>query len=190
MLVEGTLRSLAKLMEFLDRASRYDGRPRERAVALQEADELYYRLYPGHYLALQLIRAASHLNRRITDRRTVPVQRCESRFVSLLLTILGEALRTGDLVLSGARTAEEVAFSLWALALGTRTLMNARLASRTLDVEGGIVLAREATELLMDALHWRPLSNEWDYEQTRRRIRQTLFAEEWQQARSQWPQPA
>ena len=63
MLAEVTLKSLCKQIELFERAAAYDDRPRIRLVALGEAEELYYRLYPHHYRALQTIRIASQLAR-------------------------------------------------------------------------------------------------------------------------------
>ena len=56
MLAESTIRSLNKHAEFCQRAVTLRGRPRELMVALGEADELFFRLYPQHYRALQLVR--------------------------------------------------------------------------------------------------------------------------------------
>jgi len=181
MLADVTLRSLCKQIELFERAATYDGRPRERVVALGEAEELYFRLFPHHYRALQTIRLASQLGRMAADTSD-PISRCESRLLSLLVRTILDAVHNGDLKLRQDQSSGELAFTIWVLAFGARALMDTKVATRQLGVENGFRVARHATEMLLDALGWQPLSTEWDYDRTRHRVRQVLFAEEWKQA--------
>ncbi len=182
MLAEGTLKSLSKQLELFERAAGFNGRPREKVVALGEAEELYFRLYPHHYRALQTIRIASQLG-RIADTRKDPIHKCESRLISLLMNIILEALNNGDLRLRGEQRPTELVFTIWSLAFGARALMDTGVATRQLGIADGFRVVRDATELLLDALGWEPLSPEWDYEKIRQRIRDELFATEWEQVR-------
>jgi hypothetical protein len=179
MLADSTLESLRKQVELFERAAAYDGRPRERVTALVEAEELYFRLYPHHYRALQTIRIASQLG-RVASGREEAVCRCESRLTSLLVNIIIDALARGDLQLRVHQGPSELSFMLWSLAFGTRALMDTGVATRQLGIRDGFRVAREASDLLFDALHWVPLSHEWDYAAVRRRIRRNLFAREWE----------
>ena len=76
-----TPESLEKRVELFERAAAFDGRARERIVAIDEAEQIYYRLYPDHYRILQTVRVASQLGTPSRYRRD-PVQQCESRLVS------------------------------------------------------------------------------------------------------------
>ncbi len=181
MLVDATLRTLSKLVEFYDRAATFRGLPRERMVALGEADELFVRLYPQDYRALQVIRVTcqlAHAGRPCRDA-THPA---ESRVVQLLTQVTHDAIRAGDLVLPAPRRPDEVAFTVWALAFGTRALMQTAVASRQLGITDSFRLLRSGTELLFDALGWQPLSTAWDYEHTRQRVHEELFPQETRQA--------
>jgi hypothetical protein len=179
MLADATLKSLCKQVELFERAARCEGRPRERVVALGEAEELYFRLYPHHYRALQTIRIASQLG-RITAGRGDPLYRCESRLISLLMNIILEAIENGDLQLRDHQGPSELAFTLWSLAFGTRALMDTGVATRQLGIEDGFRVARDASDLLLDALGWKPLSREKSYAAVRERIRESLFAGEYE----------
>jgi hypothetical protein len=178
MMSRGSLKSLAKQTELFERAARYHGRPRERMVALAEAELLYSHLHPEHYRALQTIRVASQLGRLAASRNT-RIQQCESRLITLLMEIVLDALNLGDLQLKDRQRPSELIFTLWSLSFGARALMNSEVATRRSDVDNRLGVARDATELLLDALGWMPLSREWDYERTRERIREDLFADEW-----------
>lgn len=178
MLADSTIRALNKYTEFCEEAARFAGRPRERMVALGEADELFFRLFPHHYRALQVVRVTSQLGKAIYRRREV-LQRCESRTVGMLTGVVNEAIAAGDLELNSPQRPDDVAFSVWALVFGTRALMNSAIATHQLGIEEGYAVAHETATLLFDALNWRPLSEEWDYHQTRKRIREELFADTW-----------
>jgi hypothetical protein len=177
MLADATLQSLCKQIDLFERAARYNGRPRERIVALGEAEELYYRLYPHHYRALQTIRVASQLANPVAKRQD-PFQKCESRLISLLVNTILDGVQCRDLCLRNAQRPEELAFTLWVLAFGTRALMDSRVATSQLGIEDGFRVVRHNTGLLMDALGWQPLSTEWDYNMTIESVRKELFAEE------------
>jgi hypothetical protein len=178
MLAEETLRALSAQTELLTRAARWPGPPRERLVALGEAEELAFRLYPYHYRALQLTRVASQFS-KLAAPRGDRLHPCESKLMALIMEVLGAAVRSGDLQLTGTLRPAELAFVLWALAFGTRALMDTRVAVAQLGVSDGAHTARVAVDLLLDSLAWQPLSTYWDYDATRRRIRSELFAAEW-----------
>lgn len=178
-LSEGILDSLCQQIELFERASRYDGRSRERITALGEAEELYFRLYPHHYRALQTIRIASQLGRMASSSED-HVYRCESRLISFLMRIILDGLKSGDLALKNHQRPSELAFTLWSLAFGARALMDTGVATHQLGIDDGFRVVRDATELLLDALNWAPLSTEWDYSETRSRVKSLLFSSEWQ----------
>jgi hypothetical protein len=178
MLAEVTLKSLCKQIELFERAAAYDDRPRIRLVALGEAEELYYRLYPHHYRALQTIRIASQLARP-SRRRDEPLRQCESTLISLLVKIILDGVKTEDLQLRSPQRPEELAFTIWILAFGTRALMDTTVARSQLGIDDGFRVTRESTDLLLDALGWQPVSSEWDFNVTRERIRRDLFSQEW-----------
>ncbi len=180
MLVDATLKSFCRQAELFERAAAYNGRPRERLVALGEAEEVYYRLYPHHYRALQTVRIASQLGYS-PRQRDEPLRQCESRLVSRLTRVILDAVHIRDLWLRAPQMSDELAFTIWILAFGTRALMDTRVAKEQLGVSDGVRVARESLDLLLDGLGWQPLSTEWDYEATRDDIRRSLFAAEWTQ---------
>jgi hypothetical protein len=181
MLADNTLRAINTYADLCERAAAYPGRPRERMVALGEADELFFRLFSHHYRALQVVRVASQLGRSV-HRRREPLQRCESRTAGLLSQVIADAVACGDLEMLPNQRSDDLAFSVWALVFGTRALMATTVATRQLGIEDGYPVALDAAGLLFDALGWRPLSDEWDYMHTRNRIRTEIFDKEWSQA--------
>lgn len=166
---------ISRQIEFFEQAFGYPGRPRERIVALWEAEELFCRLYPHQYRAMLSLRLAAHVG-GLVPQRTEPVLRCESTLMSLLLKLTLEALRTGDLKLGNHQRASEPAFTLWSLAFGARSLMSTGLALRKPGTDNELRVARDTADLLLDALGWAPFSSQWDYRKTRRQAREALLA--------------
>ena len=173
MWAESTLKSLQRRLDLIERAAAYRGRPRERMVAIGEADELYIRLYPHHYRAIQTLRVASHLGRTVPGREDA-FEKSEKRLIVLLSDVISDGLREGDRWLGNTRTAGELALTIWSLAVGTRSLMDSRIGMWWLGLEDSLRLAQTTSDILMDAIGWRPLSDEWDYTATRQRIAELL----------------
>jgi hypothetical protein len=178
MLAEATLRALDQHVILYERAVHFDARPRERMLALGEADELFYRLHPQHYRALQTIRVAAQLSEVAGPHREV-ARRCESRMMTLVTGVIRDAIEVGDLPWRQPPNPAELAFSVWALAFGTRALMDTSVARTQLGIQDGHDTAVWIGQLLFDALGWAPLTTEWDYAATRERIRIELFPDEW-----------
>ena len=181
MWAESTLKSLQRRLDLIERAAAYRGRPRERMVAIGEADELYIRLYPHHYRAIQTLRVASHLGRTVPGREDA-FEKSEKRLIVLLSDVISDGLREGDLWLGKTRTAGELALTIWSLAVGTRSLMDSRIGMWWLGLEDSLRLAQTTSDILMDAIGWRPLSDEWDYAATRQRIAELLSPPDLKQA--------
>lgn len=181
MLAKHTEKALDHRARLYAQAAAFPGRPRERLVAVGEADELFFRLYPHHYRALQVVRVAAPLT-CATGPSTGPLQRCEKRVVGLVREIILAGLDTGDLVLHEPKQPDNVAFSVWALVFGARALMNTPTVTRELGINDGFAVARETIDLLCDGLTWRPLSVEHNYQTTRSRVWKEVFAADWPQA--------
>ncbi len=177
-----TLRSLRRRVEMIERAAGFPGRTRERMIAMVEADDVYFRLHPHHYRALQTVKIASLLGRSVPNREDA-VEKCEKRLIILLSDVIGEGLKVGDLWLGRARSPGELAFTVWALAFGTRSLMDTKAAIWRVSAEEGIRLARETTDVLLDAIGWEPFSHQWDYAVTRERIAEEMLDFEMQEAK-------
>ena len=181
MLANATIRSLERHSELYERAAKFTGRPRERIVALSEADELFFRLNTQHYRGLQLVRVATQLTQSVRPREELR-RTCESNVVRLLSEIVHDAVAVGDLSLPASHRPDELAFTIWALAFGVRALMDTAVAMSQLRIERGSDTLHRSADLLFDSVLWRPLSHQWDYEHTRQRVRTECFADEWRYA--------
>ena len=183
MLEKETLEALARQIELFERAAAYPGHPREKIVALGEAEEVYFRLHPRHYLTQQTIRMASQIG-QIVRTGEDPLGLCDRRLISLLMQITLAAIRETGPQLKSHRRPTELVFTLWSLASGARALMGTGVINRQFGAESAFNVSRDASEMLLDALGWAPLSHEWNYSETRERVRRELFEKEWSEVRN------
>jgi hypothetical protein len=151
-------------------------------VALGEADELFFRLYPDYLRAQQIIRIGSLLA-KTSDERLATIQAQRSRMLGIATGVIRDGVAQGDLVLPMQMTAEEMAFGLFSLVLGGRTLTGSRSELSVLGMADPFRTIRQTTFLLLDGFGWRPLTTEWDYEHTLQRVRQEVFPKEVERAR-------
>ena len=174
MLIDETLDKIHKRVTWLERAAALAGRPRERLVALATAEERFRRLHAQHDLALQAVLIAAQLGQTRPEPED-PLRRAERRLTDLLTDVIRDAVRSGDLPMRAGLSSEELAFTIWALTFGTRTLMHTRVATHELAIADGHRVGREALSLLLDSLGWRPLTSECDYDAVRQRVGELLF---------------
>ena len=164
--------------ELFDRASAFPGRPRERMYAIGVADELFARLHPQYYHSEMVIRLAA-LQSRVDAERCKHLCGHDSTCMSRVREIVDAAVIAGDLTLQSPRTAEKVSFAVFAVALGTHLgIHNYGAMFDPAELGPPSSLMRDSVEILLDGFGWHPLSTEWDYSQTYRRLVQGVFADE------------
>ena len=163
------IESLELRVELYRRVQAFDARPRERAVAFGEVTSL---LYPQHTLA-EVFGSTRAVREGATPERTERVSSLEKEQGDIVFTVAREAVDGGDWVLAPDLTLEEALFGLSAM---TRGLFE-RLASPLPPdhIRDPRRLQRSMGWRLLDSLQWRPLSSEWDYAATMRRIHTELF---------------
>ena len=176
------VQSLRERVERFQKAAHFEGRPRERMLAISVAEELFVRLRPYHFQAEQVIKLAS-LHERASPERLAELRREEGNCFRMVVSVLLQAIECGDIVLAQHTHPADIVFSLWALNFGCFTILH---TERGLLAEHGITTpyttVRKNCHILLDGYQWKPLSTEWDYEASYRRILSEVFPEECLQA--------
>jgi AcrR family transcriptional regulator len=161
-----------------ERASRFQGRPRERIEAMGIADELFARLYPHSFRSELIIKMADLEDRASTDRRDA-LQAQECQCMSFPLGVMEEAIALGDL--SATVPVPQVMVAIMTMAIGNHTIVsNYRSLLAEIQVSDAFSTLRDNIRVLLDGFGWKPLSTEWDYAETARRIAKEVFADEFQ----------
>ncbi|MDR3618161.1 MAG: helix-turn-helix domain containing protein [Paludisphaera borealis] len=172
------IQSLTYRSDLFDRASEYPGRPRERMFAIGVADELFARLHPQYYKAEMVIRMAA-LQTRADAERCKHLCGQDQTCMNRVRDIVASAVAAGDLALERPRTAEQVSFAVYSIALGTHLGMhNYGSMFDAAELGPPESLTRDGVQILLDGFGWRPLTTEWDYCKTYHRLIKDVFADE------------
>lgn len=167
----------AKVREDLfERASAFQGRPRERMAAIGEAYDLFVRKYPSYLRTEQILHASSMREKCALDR-TESVEGGENRCGSIIMGIVRDAVSQVDLRLPADSQPGELMLGLWSLSFGSHFLASSGHPQRQLGITDLRGVLRRNCHALMDGWGWKPLSSEWDYDATYRRIAKEVFPE-------------
>lgn len=163
----------------LDRAAAFAGRPRERIVALMDAEEAACRVGHCRSLPRRVVGDPSQ-DGQTTVGSDGGMHGCEKGVVSLLIDVILDAVRAGDLRFPEDHGPTEKALAACVLAMGIGMLMETAAAVDGLATDG-FQAVRDAVDEFLDAQGWRPLSTEWDYDKTRDRVRAEILNGQWRQ---------
>ncbi len=154
------------------RVQAWNARARERAVAFGEVTSM---LYPGH--VLPEVYAVNAVREACTPDRTKRFAEIEREQSEIVLAVAREAVECGDWDLPEDLTLEEAMFGVGTMTRGLFDRIDNPLPSGD-NVRDPRRVQRSMGSRLLDSLGWRPLSTEWDYGATMRRIYAELFPRE------------
>jgi AcrR family transcriptional regulator len=176
------VQSLQWRVEYFGRAASFQGRPREKMLAIGVAEELFVRIHPHHFHSERIIKMAS-LNERASTARLEDLKVEQNHCFGRVRGIVLSAIECGDLVVPPKLTASDIVMALWSLNMGAYSLM---YTDREMLIENGVTAplngVRVHCHALLDGYGWKPLAAVWDYEQSYRRILSEVFPEECLQA--------
>ena len=135
------------------------------------------RLFPQHWHAEQIIRAAS-IQSKATRDRLKKLESTEAECFNAVGEIITDAIGAGDLVPEGHEVPPTIAYGLWSLSFGSHFIAasNPNLGSLAMEDESSML--NRNYHALLDGYGWRQLSTEHDYVAVQDRIRREVFPEE------------
>ena len=164
-----------KRVELFERASAFRGRPRERMVAIGEAVAHFALTYPSHFKTEHIIHTSS-VRSKCSSENQMRLATCEARCPQIAGGIVRDAVSHGDLVLPKGLAPEQLIFGLWSMYFGGLFLMSSDVDLRSkAGVAEPMNALRRASAALLDGHGWKPLSSEWDYDATRKRVAQEVI---------------
>ena len=170
-------RSVEKQQALVERAALFPGRPRERMLAVAEATQLFSILYAADTRIFQIMNGEA-----ITQKGTVDslwrLKHAANHTVAIMSGIVRDAVAQGDLVYRGDLALKDLLFHIWLLGEAGKASAGNWLPPSELGISRTFESLIRSTQLMADAYEWRPLTTEWDYDESLRRIRKELFAEE------------
>jgi AcrR family transcriptional regulator len=172
------VQSMQRRIAWFRRAVAFDGRSREKMMAIGVAEELFVRNHAHHFHMEQIIKMAQ-LSERASDERSEKLLDHERACFGTVMSVVQLAVEAGDMTLESPEKAADVVLGLWSMNFGTYLLMQ---TSQLLLNGNGIASPYEGVRAnchaMLDGYGWKPLMREWDYPKTYTRILHEVFPEE------------
>jgi AcrR family transcriptional regulator len=170
--------SMERKAAWFSRAAAFQGRDRERMMAIGVSEELFVRLNPQYFHTEQIIRM-SLMAERASDERFGELLVREQSCFSSVLSIVEAGIAAGDFKLPPSMVAPDIVFALWSHCFGAYSLMHtARDVLAVAGVTQVFTNVRQTCHAILDGFGWHPLTTEWDYEESYRRILRDVFPQE------------
>lgn len=165
------IESKLKRLQLLDLTLRFQGRPRERMIAIDRM-EMY--LVERH-LPIELFFTSARLRVKTSAERQQRLRELEQQTLAVGAGIVEEALANGDLPPLRHFTADQVYFALWSSVWGASSIQRSDFPYAESGIDRPAATTRVALLYMMDGFGWRPLTNEWDYRATSKRADEEIF---------------
>jgi AcrR family transcriptional regulator len=165
-------------LEMFERASRFAGRSRERAIAAHKGHRLLFQLHRELWEAEQLI-SQTHLRAKLSLEHRIAFDAVNRKCFNAFIGILRDGIASGELTPTNGLSAEQILIGV----LGSTRGLYAIWASDS-PVQSWVNDSAELHFKLINALYdgfgWRPFSHEWDFAATSQRIQAEVFPEEYE----------
>lgn len=168
-------------LNMFERASRFAGRSRERAMAANKGHSLLFQLHRELWQAEQRI-SEIHLRARLSPEHRAAYDSVNAKCFQCILGILRDGIASNELVPPHGLGPEQLLvgmigwtrglYSIWASDSPVRAWVN-----DSSDLHFKLISA------IYDGIGWRPFSTEWDYSKTIDRVRAEVYPEEYALAR-------
>jgi len=168
-------RALKERADFFERALTFQGRSRERIRAIGFACCHFAKAYPD-YFSVELMLKSHSFWEKADEIRQHQYGMQGGRCFRIVHRIVTEGLQTGDLPAS-KMTSEQIVFSIASTAMGSHIMARSTHAAMLAGIDDPLKALCQNVNLVLDGLGWKPLSNEWDYDEVDRRIKKEIFPE-------------
>ncbi|MFT6733707.1 MAG: AcrR family transcriptional regulator [Polaribacter sp.] len=169
--------SIEEMQEMFIKALEFNGNSREKVLAVMVSYVIWAKLYPSQLFAVLAAHSPS-VAACCSNERNDTHKEHESHLMGLMNRQIEKAIKSGDLILPEDMWVEQVTFALWSASWGAMALIMSKGDSVKL---GSMVLERESftnARLILDGLGWKPISKNWNYKETIKKITVELFLPE------------
>lgn len=171
-------RSMGILIRFFHKASQFKGSHRERGLAIHFSYMLYAKIYPTYFM-LVLSAKTANITEKASPRQREEHLALEGKIMTPIIAVFQEAIDEGVLNPRADLNFEQLTFLCWSVAFGTNVLLHEsidRCVTRSeLHVERELL---NNVNVMFDGLRFTPMTDEFDWTETIRRLKDDTFAEE------------
>ncbi|MBN1342245.1 MAG: TetR/AcrR family transcriptional regulator [Phycisphaerae bacterium] len=155
-----------------ERALMFKGTPRERLLAVGAVSVI---LFPRQLIAKLLVTSPAISRAKTSEERQEELRVLMTRGICSDMSIVRDAVASGDLVPPEGMDYHDIFFGLWAAQWGAMNFMSSDIPLSQLGFEDPEASILGALVAMMDGFGWRPLSTEWDYNRTLERLAAEVF---------------
>lgn len=159
------------------RIQTFEGGTREKVVAIQAATHIHTRMDPT-FATTMLMAKTTWVSEKASKQRMDKLNQLEELIVDLADELITSAIEAKDLSLANAHSVDTIVFATWAMAFGSNALIVNATNSRCIERIKDRYSVLYNVNMLLDGLGWVPLSQEFDYRKTWRRVEEELFSDE------------
>ncbi|HDM8056277.1 TetR/AcrR family transcriptional regulator [Vibrio harveyi] len=171
------IHSLKSEAVFFERTANFDGNTREKIIAMHVGYRIYARMEPV-LSTCAIVAKTPWVIEKASPARLNELNKLEEEVISGADALVNHAVEIGDLKFSPAVGADAIVFANWSIAFGSNALAQNASNSRCIQRLQDPLSVLHNANMLLDGLGWLPLSTDWDYRKTWRRVEQELFSEE------------
>lgn len=171
-----SVHSLQQRYQHLCKASQFAGSSRERVLALHYAYAMFAASDATSFLCM-LTATSPAIVEKSSATRIAQKQQLELGIASLCSELISAGIAQQQLTLQQGQSVEQITFVNWSLAFGLNALLhNGNISGplSSLQAEQAIL---NNVNVLLDGLHWQPLSAQYDYQQSWQRIAAFMAAD-------------
>jgi len=168
---------MEEIADITARGLGYSGNCRERLLGALVAYIIWAKLNPALLFAVLSAHSPSVALCASATRNECHFEN-ESKLMSAMNGLISMAIENKNFVLPAGMTYEQVTFALWSATWGAMALIMSKGNSIKLKP---MILERETftnANLLLDGFNWKPLSHEFDYRESVKKIAESMFSEE------------
>lgn len=168
------IESKRRRVRLYERAVMFQGRTREKMLAIGEAETHLIR----RDLPIELLVASTNLRAKTSRQRQDDLKMLDVRAISMGAGIIRDATSSGDLQLPKSLRPEDLLFMMWSSRWGAMNILRSDTPLSQAGVAEPGLAVELSLALMLDGYQWRPLTSEWDYKRTRSRVQQEAFPPE------------
>lgn len=171
------VRGVAQLVQLFKRALTFEGKRRERGLAIHYAYRIFSQLEPVLFMAVTNSQTPAAVE-KLSPHRLEAINEAGERISDVTDALFREALAAGELPNRTEAMAPAFTFASWAMSFGTNVLANNASEARAVKRMDAEIMLRHNIDIVFDGMNWQPLSHEWDYQTSWKNIGEQLFADE------------
>jgi AcrR family transcriptional regulator len=168
-------RALKERADFFERTLKFQGRSRERLVAVGFACCHFANVYPDYYNVEIMLKSASFWEKADEARQHQNAMQ-GGRCFRVVHQIVTEGMQEGDLP-KGKLSPEQIVFSIASMSMGSHIMGRSPHALVMSGINNPLRALCQNVDVLLDGLDWKPLSKDYDYDAVHRRIKAEIFPE-------------